>query len=112
MEPRGMQQGLRATLQGQFGAESGGPGSTRAALALLGREGVVRVAEGLAKITFDPQRWLASYGGFADREPDEALKARLAGVLLASAATQSIAPGTVGVAWLRSLTLDPAYQLK
>ena len=105
-------QAARGTMREQFGADAGGPGSARQALALLGRDGILRVAQGMAKITFDPQRWLASYGAFADREPTEEQKTRLAGVLLSVPATQSIAQGTVGVAWLRSLTLDPSYQLK
>ena len=105
-------QAARGTMREQFGADSGGPGSARQALALLGRDGILRVAQGMAKITFDPQRWLASYGAFADREPTEEQKTRLASVLLSVPATQSIAQGTVGVAWLRSLTLDPSYQLK
>ena len=79
---------------------------------LLGREGVVRVAQSMATVSFDPDRFLATYGGFTDREPAESLKMTLAGVLLASDATQNIANGTVGVAYLRTLTLDPAYQLK
>ena len=104
-----------AMMRAEFAAEKGdkgGQGSNRQALALLGRDGIMRVAQGMAKITFDPDRWLATYGGRADSEPNEALKARLANVVLASPATQNIAPGTVGVAYLRSLTLDPAYQLK
>jgi len=68
--------------------------------------------DGMANVSFDADRWLAGYGGRADSEPSDELKARLALVLLASNATQSIAPGTVGIAYLRSLTLDPAYQLK
>ena len=72
----------------------------------------MRVAEGMAKISFDPDRWLSQYGGFTDREPSDELKARLAQTLLAVPPTQTIAPGTVGVAYLRSLMLDPAYQLK
>ena len=79
---------------------------------LLGREGVVRVAQSMATVSFDPDRFLATYGGFTDREPADPLKMTLAGVLLASDATQNIANGTVGVAYLRTLTLDPAYQLK
>lgn len=82
------------------------------AMAMPGRDGVVRVAEGLARVTFDPDRWLAQYGGHTDREPSDELKARLARTLLAIAPTQNIATGTVGVAYLRTLTLDPAYQLK
>jgi uncharacterized protein (DUF1800 family) len=102
---------MRAEFAGEK-SDKGGQGSNRQALALLGRDGIMRVAQGMAKITFDPDKWLAAYGGRADSEPNEALKARLAHVVLASAATQNIAPGTVGVAYLRSLTLDPAYQLK
>jgi hypothetical protein len=64
------------------------------------------------QITFDPDAWLAPYGGYADREPGDALKARLAQTLLPVPPTQAIARGTVGVAYLRALTLDPAYQLK
>jgi Protein of unknown function (DUF1800) len=81
-------------------------------LRLLGRQGVMRVAQSLATLTFDPDHFLAAYGGHTDREPNEALKTTLTTVLLASAATQNIANGTVGVAYLRTLTLDPAYQLK
>ena len=102
-------------MRAEFAAEKGdksGQGSNRQALALLGRDGIMRVAQGMAKITFDPDKWLAVYGGRADSEPNEALKARLTGVVLASPATQNIASGTVGVAYLRGLTLDPAYQLK
>ena len=102
---------MRAEFAGEK-SDKGGQGSNKQALALLGRDGIMRVAQGMAKITFDPDKWLAAYGGRADSEPNEVLKTRLALVVLASPATQNIAPGTVGVAYLRSLTLDPAYQLK
>ena len=78
----------------------------------LGREGVMRVAEAVSRINFDPERFLAAYGGHADREPDPALQVRLAQALLPVVQTQPVPPGTVGVAWLRSMTLDAAYQLK
>ena len=80
----------------------GSPGSLR----LLGSTGSI------AHITFNSDKWLAQYGGYADREPDDALKARLTQTLLPVAPTQAIASGTVGIAYLRILTLDPAYQLK
>ncbi|MFC5520194.1 DUF1800 domain-containing protein [Polaromonas jejuensis] len=99
-------------MQAEFAGGQAGRGSNQQALRLLGRDGIMRVAEGMAKITFDPDRWLAQYGGYTDREPSDELKARLAQTLLAVPATQTIANGTVGVAYLRSLTLDPAYQLK
>ncbi|MDB5946921.1 MAG: signal peptide protein [Ramlibacter sp.] len=64
----------------------------------------------------DQQQWaeafLAGYGGHADREPDAAVQARLCAALLPLPPTQPVAAGTVGVAWLRSLMLDAAYQLK
>ena len=78
----------------------------------MGREGVMRVADAVSSIRFDPDPWLALYGGHADREPSDESKERLAHVVLASPATQTIASGTVGVAYIRTLTLDPAYQLK
>ncbi len=111
--PADMQGGnMRQTMMANFSGGASGPASTRAALNLLGREGVMRVAQGMTKITFDSDRFLASYGGHTDREPGLETKQALAHDLLAQAATQNIAPGTVGVAWLRMLTLDPAYQLK
>ena len=82
------------------------------ALALQGRDGVQRLAEAAAQIRFDPERWLETYGGHADQEPSKALKDRLRQILLAVDATKTVAPGTVGVVYLRTLTLDPAYQLK
>ncbi len=57
-------------------------------------------------------QFLAGYGGHADREPDASVRTRLEAALLPVPPTQPIAAGTVGVAWLRSLMLDPAYQLK
>jgi len=81
-------------------------------LRLLGRQGVMRVAQSMATISFDPDQFLGTYGGYSDREPNSALKTTLSDVLLASNATQNIANGTVGIAYLRTLTLDPAYQLK
>jgi uncharacterized protein (DUF1800 family) len=123
MNPGGRMQMMGATgetamarpaqqMRAEFAGGAGGAGGNQQAIRLLGRDGILRVAEGMAQITFDPGPWLAQYGGHTDREPTDAVKARLAEVLLAVPPTQSIASGTVGVAFLRSLTLDPAYQLK
>ena len=106
--PMGPAQKLRA----EFAGGASGASSSQQALRLLGRDGILRVAEGMAKITFDPAPWLATYGGYTDREPTDEVKARLAQTLLPVPPTQTIASGTVGVAYLRNLTLDPAYQLK
>ena len=99
-------------MQAEFAGGQAGRGGNQQALRLLGQGGVRKVAKGLADVTFDPDQWLAPYGGFTDREPSDEVKTRLAQTLLSTGATQTIANGTVGVAYLRALTLDPAYQLK
>ncbi len=75
-------------------------------------EQLFRAADAMQEQQPWAERFLAGYGGHADREPDAAVQARLASALLPSAPTQPVAAGTVGVAWLRALMLDPAYQLK
>ncbi len=114
MESAGNDEPMRPMqkMQAEFAGGAGGQGSAQQAIRLLGRDGVMRVAEGVSRITFDPARWLAQYGGHVDREPPDDVKAKLAQTMLAVTPTQDIASGTVGVAYLRSLTLDPAYQLK
>ena len=102
----------KQAMKAEFAGGTQGRGGNQQMLNLLGRDGVLRVAEAMARITFDPERWLETYGGHADREPSDELKAQLEHTLLAVHATHSIAAGTVGVAYLRTLTLDPAYQLK
>jgi uncharacterized protein (DUF1800 family) len=77
-----------------------------------GRMAKFKVGKAEATMALDVDAFLRPYGGRADGVPNDALKTTLAGVLLASAATQNIANGTVGAAYLRTLTLDPAYQLK
>ncbi|MDO9405881.1 MAG: DUF1800 domain-containing protein [Polaromonas sp.] len=101
-------QEMRAAFSDMGMAGDSGAGAPRQA----GRQGVMRVANGVAMVSFDPDQWLGAYGGHADREPPAALKARLAQALLPVPPTQAIASGTVGVDYLRMLTLDPAYQLK
>ena len=73
---------------------------------------MLKVGKATATISFDSDAFLRPYDGRSDGVPNDVLKTTLAGVLLASNATQNIANGTVGVAYLRTLTLDPAYQLK
>ena len=78
----------------------------------LFRQGEFKVAQAITRISFDADQWLARYGMRADGVPSDEQKARLVPVVLGFPATQVIADGTVGVAYLRALTLDPAYQLK
>ena len=75
-------------------------------------EQLFRAADAMQEQPPWAERFLAGYGGHADREPDAAVQARLAAALLPLPTTQPVAAGTVGIAWLRALMLDPAYQLK
>jgi hypothetical protein len=102
---------LRTAMRADV-AQGSNPQATNKMLNLIGREGVMRVAQSMATISFDPDKFLGTYGGHTDREPANEVKTTLASVLLASDATQNIANGTVGITYLRTLTLDPAYQLK
>ena len=102
---------LRSEMRADM-AQGSNPQAANKMLRLVGREGIMRVAQSMATVTFDPDKFLGAYGGHTDREPNNDAKTSLAGVLLASDATQNIANGTVGIAYLRTLTLDPAYQLK
>lgn len=61
---------------------------------------------------FDADAWLAGFGAWSDREPDAAAKARIEAAVLAAPAVNPVPAGTVGLAYLRALTLDPTYQLK
>jgi uncharacterized protein (DUF1800 family) len=61
---------------------------------------------------FDAQAWLAPHGAHPDREPAPQARASIDSALLASAATRPVAAGTVGVAYVKALAMDPAYQLK
>ena len=99
-------------MQAEFAGGAARAGGNQQAIRLLGPAAARRLIEGMSSIAFDPERWLAQYGGHSDAVPSDAVKARLAHTLLALPATHLIADGTVGVAYLRSLTLDPAYQLK
>ena len=111
MQPTGPNAAMRQ-MQAEFADGRAGRAGNQQALRLLGQGGVSQVAQGMSQTTFDSDRWLTRYGGFTDREPSDEVKARLAQVVLSAPATQTIASGTVGLAYLRALTLDPAYQLK
>lgn len=104
-EPKTNPSMMAAAMNGQ--AQPGG-----SAKGAAGSGGVIRVGQAKSEVTFNAERWLARYGGYPDRVPSERVKTELANVLLEVPATQTIASGTVGLAYVRALTQDPAYQLK
>jgi uncharacterized protein (DUF1800 family) len=64
-------------------------------------------------VSFDREKFLNQYGVTIEREPDAAAKSKLASAMLATAQVSHAVPaGTVGSAYIRALTLDPAFQLK
>lgn len=98
-------------MKNEFAGNSG-RGSPQQALALLGPGGVQQLAQGMAKINFDAEKWLAPHGVRPDSVPTPAAQTSIANAVLALPPTQAIPEGTVGLAYLRALTQDPVYQLK
>ncbi|MEN9544225.1 MAG: hypothetical protein RLZZ598_1058, partial [Pseudomonadota bacterium] len=76
-------------------------------LARLDQVATQRIATG-----FDADGWLARHGAWPDREPSLQARTEMEAVLLAAPAVNPVPAGTTGLAMLRALALDPAYQLK
>lgn len=71
--------------------------------------------EGMAAtrgMRFDAEAWLRQFGAYVDREPDDALQRRIEAAVLAAPLVNPVPEGTVGIALLRAIGLDPAFQLK
>lgn len=67
---------------------------------------------GKAVLGFDADGWLQPLGAWPDREPDPEAARRIQAAVLAVPAVNPVPAGTVGLSYLRAITLDPAYQLK
>ena len=63
-------------------------------------------------VRFDAEAWLRPLGAWPDREPDDEARQRIIEAVLAGPQVNAIPVGTVGLACLRALSLDPAFQLK
>lgn len=61
---------------------------------------------------FDAEAWLKPLGAWPDREPDAAAQARIVEAVMAAPPVNPVPAGTVGLQYLRALSLDPAFQLK
>jgi hypothetical protein len=68
--------------------------------------------QGGVGVRFDAEQWLKPLGAWPDREPDAAARDRLVEAVLATAPVHPVPAGTVGLSYLRALSLDPAFQLK
>ncbi len=98
------------------GGAAQGRGSVLQAIRLIGqtdgKAAAQRTVGGIAALKVPVESVLAGVGAGVDRVPDADAALRLATLVLATQPTFAIADGTVGVAYLRALVLDPAYQLK
>ncbi|MBC7958219.1 MAG: DUF1800 domain-containing protein [Cytophagales bacterium] len=61
---------------------------------------------------FDAEGWLKPLGAWPDREPDAAAQAQIVAAVLAAPPVNPMPAGTVGLSYLRALSLDPTFQLK
>jgi uncharacterized protein (DUF1800 family) len=64
------------------------------------------------EMRFDAEAWLKPLGAWPDREPDAAAQARIVEAVMAAPPVNPVPAGTVGLQYLRALSLDPAFQLK
>ena len=75
-------------------------------------DGARRGRLGPARVAFDAGGWLRPLGAWPDREPDAATASRLQAAVLPVPPVNPVPAGTVGLPYLRAMTLDPVYQLK
>jgi len=80
--------------------------------AALGREGRIRFANAVTTISFDIDAWLAQYGVTRGAVPDAGQRLALQQAVLGTAPSTPGRAGLDGRAYLRSLLMDPVYQLK
>jgi uncharacterized protein (DUF1800 family) len=77
-----------------------------------GPEGNIRFANAVTTITFDLDAWLAQFGLAANSAPDLRQRLAIQKSLLAMEPSAPIRADLSGSAYLRTLLMDPVYQLK
>ncbi len=78
----------------------------------LGREGRVQFAQAAAMISFDPDAWLGQFGANANTAPDVTQRLAIQKAILPLVPTSPVKMDLPGTAYLRTLVMDPVYQLK
>jgi uncharacterized protein (DUF1800 family) len=78
----------------------------------LGREGRIRFANAVAMIGFDPNAWLKQFGARPGDMLDAAQRQAIQKAILPLPPAVAASADTNGLAYVRTLVLDPAYQLK
>ncbi|MFC3108882.1 DUF1800 family protein [Undibacterium arcticum] len=78
----------------------------------LGREGRIQFANAAAMISYDPNSWFAQFGVGVDALPTPAQRIAMQQALLPLEPTAPIKSDLTGTALLRTMVLDPVFQLK
>ena len=80
--------------------------------AALGRAGQLRFANAVATIGFDSDAWLGQFGVAPETVPDTRQRLAIQRAVLAAEPSSPVRANLSGTAYLRSLMMDPVYQLK
>lgn len=80
--------------------------------AALGREGRIQFANAVSMIQFDPEAWLAQFDASAGIAPDVRQRLAIQKAILPLEPSVPIRADLSGIAYLRTLVMDPVYQLK
>jgi hypothetical protein len=78
----------------------------------LGREGRIKFADAIAMISFDPDAWLGRFGASAEVVPNVTQRLAIQKAILPLEPTSPINAELMGTAYIRTLVMDPVFQLK
>lgn len=78
----------------------------------LREEGRIRFANAVSMIAFDPDRWLKQFGARAEVAPDVTQRLAIQKAVLPLEPSVAIGSSLSGTAYVRTLVMDPTYQLK
>lgn len=78
----------------------------------LGRQGRIKFADAIAMISFDPDAWLAHFGASAEAAPSLSQRLAIQKAILSLGPTAPISADVMGTAYIRTLVMDPVFQLK
>ncbi|GCB04566.1 DUF1800 family protein [Ralstonia sp. SET104] len=82
------------------------------ALKGMGQEGRFKLAQSQTMVSFNSAKWLAQFGADGDEPPQLAPRISIQRAVLPIEPTAPIPVKLAGTAYLRTLMMDPAYQLK
>jgi uncharacterized protein (DUF1684 family) len=78
----------------------------------MGQEGRFKLAQSQTMVSFNAAKWLQQFGADADDPPQLGPRISIQRAVLPIEPTAPIPVKLAGTAYLRTLMMDPAYQLK